>query len=713
MKKTLLGVASGLSAAAIAFSFWANAAGALIKVTTLQDENGENSAACSLREAVKAVNTREPFGGCPAGALAGDNVIQLESGTYALDPSKGEIVLQRDVVLAGKTTWDWSQENPVTGTKPKRTRPTSIIKTAASSRLFNTESSSASINMRDVEIKGNGLVTGKGGLIFATSSINLDNVHIRDASSTEDGGAIYLAGNGVSLNAVETTFTNNHSDKKGGILAVSCSQDLSLLARHEITIAQSLLNGNSSDSGAGAIEVCGNSTVTVSNSTIAKNESATGAISYIQSIVPKYGVVALDSVTAVEQSVGGVLHVDNIASVTVASSILAWNAGQSCSFGVVPTSHSSMYNAQNDLSCLPLVNGGATTNNQTISNALTDQLTLLSDHGGLTDTYLPLDVIPSAILDKGAASDSCSGTDQRGALRNSGTGCDIGAVERLQATALPIIANNVNKEDRKAIVDVMSTARFGESDLEIYQLEDVLLPSPSDTSDTKFMYDATLYGGTSPVCAWHDSTETNEKFRRRLVVDTQGVVSGPTPTICQYKVKDTGGSISNPSDVTVDIKNAPPVAKSDTYVRPVGTQTITLDPTENDTDEGDGIYGQGAWWGSSLAPKDAYIYVAESNRPKLGKLTGRLELPCPDSTLSSPKVCFYPPLKYEANNSDSPFTDSFTYVVYDKEGSTSNSTIVTIKTDEPDPDKGETGGSFGLGSGLIMLLLGWRRFRRV
>jgi hypothetical protein len=148
------------------------------------------------------------------------------------------------------------------------------------------------------------------------------------------------------------------------------------------------------------------------------------------------------------------------------------------------------------------------------------------------------------------------------------------------------------------------------------------------------------------------------------------------------------------------------MAKPDSYLRPVGTLSIQINPVENDNDDGDGVYGQGNWWQST--PPRPYIYVAESSQPKLGKIIAS-EAPCADSTLSNPKVCYFPPLTYQAYNSDSPFSDSFTYVVYDKEGMPSNSALVTINTNAPDPDQG--GGSLGLGTGLIMMLLGWRRFR--
>lgn len=57
-----------------------------IYVTTFDDEDGENTAKCSLREAVTAAATHQAYGGCPIGQTSTSmtNVIQLEEGEYKL-----------------------------------------------------------------------------------------------------------------------------------------------------------------------------------------------------------------------------------------------------------------------------------------------------------------------------------------------------------------------------------------------------------------------------------------------------------------------------------------------------------------------------------------------------------------------------------------------------------------------------------------------------
>lgn len=722
MNKKLLFAASGAAVVAASLGLWANAAvGTVIKVTTFVDENGTNPAACSLREAVKAINTQEPFGGCPAGVLVGDNVIQLEAGAYPLSSTEGELVVSRAMTVAGANTWKWDQENPLTGSRPNRDRPSTTITAVAGKRLFKTTSSGAALTLRDITIEGNGAVAGSGGLIYAASTINIDNVQAKNGSTTQNGGFLFLANSDSAFYATNGTFDGNHADGKGGVIAMVCQQDLSPLAKHEISFSQSLLKGNTSTAGAAVVEACGNTKVSLENATLSGNGSAvtSGAIAYDQTAggVAGFGSVSLDHVTAVEQTSGSVLYLDSIQSVSISSSVLAWNAAGNtaalCVSPNVPNSRSGYYNAYGDASC-NILTPGVTTNQDVSAVALASQLRPLEEHKGLTDIYLPLKSSSSLILDKGMTQDNCGGIDQRGVARSGGTACDIGAAERMQVVATKVTSANISKTDRLAIVNVMAEARFGEGETEVYELDSIKLPGALDTTDPDFMYDPVLYGGADPVCQWHDDTEPDEKLRRKLVVNNGGVLTGASPIVCQYKVVDSNGDESAPSTVTVDIKNVPPVALSDTYIRAQGVTQVTFNPLDNDSDEGDGSYGSGSWWPSTLP----YIYVAEAAQPKLGKIKGTPTLgfttgegPCVDSTISAPKVCYFPPLTYEAFNPDSPFSDSFTYSVYDKDGAASSSATVTINTDAPDPDRGG-GGSIDWAMGVILALLGWRQLRR-
>ncbi len=59
----------------------------IIKVTTFADEDGENTNACSLREALKTAEIRRPYGGCSTTDILTSTTkqIQLEEGTYTIN----------------------------------------------------------------------------------------------------------------------------------------------------------------------------------------------------------------------------------------------------------------------------------------------------------------------------------------------------------------------------------------------------------------------------------------------------------------------------------------------------------------------------------------------------------------------------------------------------------------------------------------------------
>ena len=241
-----------------------------------------------------------------AGIRVGKNVIQLGAGTYAL--TGGELVITADVSISGKDTNQPDVVNPLTGRKPNRIRPDlpatgTFITATASSRIIN---ASAALTLTDLVLTGNGTVTGvDGGVIYTGGNLALDNVVI-DAGSVAktpggafgDGGAIFLSMDGVDLALSDVTIKNSHAEGKGGAIAMVCQQDLSMYALHTISILRSLLVGNSANGGAGAIEICGNSNVTLTSSTLSANSSPTAspvsaAIAYVQGADVSVGTLTL------------------------------------------------------------------------------------------------------------------------------------------------------------------------------------------------------------------------------------------------------------------------------------------------------------------------------------------------------------------------------------------------------------------------------------
>jgi CSLREA domain-containing protein len=715
-----------------------------ITVTTYMDENGSNSSACSLREALHVVNdkSKKAWGGCPAASNVGDIIIQLDAALpYEL--TLGALQVSGSVTIAGKDTVIVDDEdtaideslNLYTGKTPNRTTPVTIIDGLGADRIIDSYGATGSgLTLKDLVLRNGNAdyarYQGNGGAIYAALSVALDNTRIENSHSLGlmdssvspsvyrggMGGAIYLSKAGVGLSLSNATLQGNQAEGSGGALAMVCEENLDL-AGHSVTISNSLIASNSSTSGAGAIQGCGSASLTLSNATLAKSVSATGsaALSFLPTREGQ-GSVSLSDVTAAENTGGAALAFGKLSAVVLNNSALLGNAGN-CYLATDTSFTNGNYNALDDHSCdALLVPAGSSTyeNREVTPGTWANELLALGDHGGLTQVYLPLAALTSHVLDRGQALGSC-GTDQRGFPRQSGTACDIGAAERQTPSANADSADSGSNAERAAIIDVLDNDAFGESDngTNKYAQPAVTVVSTPTVSES---------GVLRPVCKWYDDTAVNEDYRNRLVIDNmRAITADGSPVSCTYHVNVTpnggGAVVSSLADATVTaaIKNVSPKAVADVYVRPVGTTSITLNLIDNDTDVDDSngslstpikvmdING-------NLVDKFAVIYI--SSKPQLGYIEGTT-LPCPDNSASSSKTCFLLPVRYVAENSQSPFTDSFQYTVYDEDDAASSATTVTIKTDAPDINNGETGGSLDFAGGLLLALLGLRRARKL
>lgn len=713
-----------------------------IQVTTFDDENGSGSA-CSLREAILVVNSKSKaaWGGCAAGNSVGENVIQLQAGTYRLS---GELSVLASVTIAGKDTVITEDDestpgvddsiNIYTGKSPNRIPPVTIIDAEGGSRILSSlgAAGGVTVTLRDLDLRNGKAeylsMLGNGGAIYAASSMVLDNVIIRDSEAVGEadvndptvihggqGGAIFLSRNGVGLSLTNTTFDGNISQGAGGAVGMICSENFAAAA-HEIVVANSLLVGNESARGAGFIDVCGDSSLQISNSTLSANKSYTadpvaspnyGAISYFQSVTG-FGSVKLTNLTAAEHATGAVLALSGISSANLDNSFFIGNAGGNCKLGAGLSFRSGNYNAIDDHSCdeLLLATGSVGQSNRWPAPGLfNSELNGLAMHGGLTRVYL-LKSTSNEALNRGPAGDSCSGTDQRDLSRKNGARCDIGAVERMEPTPVDDEAEN-GSDSRVVVVDVLANDSFGEADSGPNKFADPAIEEVDVTSD--FVAGST----TQKICVWHGSDDSNEDYRNKLVVDNLGVITDEDdPIVCSYKFRYiSNGSVTpqptlTSATVKISVSNIAPKAVNDVYVRRLGETDVALDLLSNDSDPDDPSPFDSPF---NLYP----IYIASP--PTLGKLVGDSQY-CPDydpDSTAAPKICYAPGLKYVNLNAQSPFTDSFQYTVYDDDKRSSNTATVTIKTNAPDPDKGETGGSVDMAGLFLLALLGLRRAREL
>jgi len=115
VKNSIFGFIAVVLVAAAAFSSYHfsqqtfAAAPTVITVTTTTDEDADPGVGCSLYEASIAANTGAAYGGCPAGDPAGNNLIELGTGTYTQDlvtySGHRDIMLDNaSLVGAGKTS---------------------------------------------------------------------------------------------------------------------------------------------------------------------------------------------------------------------------------------------------------------------------------------------------------------------------------------------------------------------------------------------------------------------------------------------------------------------------------------------------------------------------------------------------------------------------------------------------------------------------------
>lgn len=263
-----------------------------------------------------------------------------------------------------------------------------------------------------------------GGGILNWGTLTITDVIIANNTSPETygtGGGIYNIVGMATLDQV-TIRNNNASDTGGGI-------------RNEavLHVTNSTINGNETrqysiyDTGASAVLVLGNSTVSSNHATLSNG-----------GIAVEYSArLTLDNVTVANNEspeVNGV-RMSSAGAVAIYNTILSNPDGNCYSDGSSSTV-SYGHNLVSDATCPSVF---VATGDITNTNA---RLAPLGDWGGPTQTHALMYGSPA--IDAGnymtATSYACMATDQRGVTRPVGAGCDIGAFEgSLPGVNLPLI----------------------------------------------------------------------------------------------------------------------------------------------------------------------------------------------------------------------------------------------------------------------------------
>ena len=437
-----------------------------IYVTTFEDEDGENPAKCSLREALHASAIHDSYGGCGAGQVYSSltNVIQLEAGEYKLTK---ELRPNSDVSILGKAPLDYSKINVLTNTYPAQTAIKTTISGQGKSRIFNTiYDNKAPLTLGNVILKdatsANDQTDNRGGAIYAGNMVTLNNVDIQNTNA-QAGGAIYLNGIGSSLTVNHGMFQNNNA-VNGSILAMSCGDNLGYTSR-VLNINYSTFIKNGSNNSLNMFELCGQPDTTFTGNTLTDNiaNSQTGAIIQFSKTAPQRTIgfsdnsqLKLVSNTIVKNAAYAVLLYGYEGAKGLSNNVLAYNTGKSCKYapgdvaklenvGIVVGNNALTLSSGNDECELPdeakKDKKDHTLDVSTINfSTILSELQPATEYTAFVPMYFPKDLNTDADLVNSGYS-GCSDADQRGMTRIlsatlSGettflNTCDIGSTELL------------------------------------------------------------------------------------------------------------------------------------------------------------------------------------------------------------------------------------------------------------------------------------------
>ena len=351
----------------------------------------------SLREAITL-----------AGYDGVDSTIELAPGaTYTLDECGGDDPAEEDANVDGDLDSIWPDDITINGHG-------ATLTTTCQERLINNLGDHLTI--RELTLTGGETATGVdlrgGGAIETFGPLTLEDstVHGNSAPGSVGGG---LLSNPGELTLVDTAVFDNVAVAGGGIASTGPA-----------TITRSSVTGNTATGafGGGAVALDNGGDLTVVNSTLSGNTSATGA-----AVRNDGGDVTLTHATVVGNSTtggsaGDVTVTGGATVLTSTASIIAESAGAGANCVLEGSTTSNGHNLTGDGTCGL---GGATDLEGTPGTPLDPQLGPLEF--GSPGAHVPepgspvIDVVPAA---------SCGASDDlRGTARPQGAGCEIGAIE--------------------------------------------------------------------------------------------------------------------------------------------------------------------------------------------------------------------------------------------------------------------------------------------
>jgi CSLREA domain-containing protein len=452
-------VTVGTVAAVIGIVAPANAA--TIAVTTTLDEHN-NSAPCSLREAIRSANANIPFGGCSGGS--GADTISLPPGTYVLGRPNDPAVTDEHNAVTGDL--DILEDVLILGSGAK----TTIVDGnggALADRVFDVRGPTPNVTFSGLTIRGGNEPSGAagGGGVSNEAKTTFTDVVI-SGNATGSGGGGVSNGTGAASTFVDSTIYGNVAAASGGGLRNGSSASLTLI--------DTTVTGNSTNVSGGGISNDGGANVT--NSTISGNLAAndgggvfnsaaassalanstvTGNRSNLSGGGVYGGTTTLANVTmtanAADSDANGTGDGGGLAgtAVTVKNSIIGGNLDSSPPPGLVNPECQAALTSQgynlisNNAGCTGSAGPGDKIGSA--ASPISAGLAPLANNGGPTFTHALITASPAhnagSPAPPGGPGDACAGTDQRGVPRPQGGRCEIGAFEA--AECFNAIANRV------------------------------------------------------------------------------------------------------------------------------------------------------------------------------------------------------------------------------------------------------------------------------
>ncbi|WP_445346125.1 CSLREA domain-containing protein [Acinetobacter bohemicus] len=212
-------------------------------------------------------------------------------------------------------------------------------------------------------------------------------------------------------------------------------------------------------------------------------------------------------------------------------------------------------------------------------------------------------------------------------------------------------------------------------------------------------------------CVW------NSDLKRIMLYRTDGKLADLTgPSYCSYTIQSNQvAGLESTGVLKAQFKNIAPIAKSDEYsITPSSNSTLSINPLENDSDDGDGpttklnASYKGAFYKNAAGVE---LPIRIDKIPEGLIVTADHTGPCPGNDIRF--TCYGGQLHIQVKNNFSQFNDQLTYSIYDAEGSKSDEAVIFLKnTAQNSSSTASGGGSIGVWSILGLMGLGLYRARR-